>query len=120
MGYLTILISNQQGVGKGVMSQADLDGVTEKLRAVIELDDVFYCTHRSAERCPCRKPAPGMILQAAQKHAIDLERSVFFGDSDTDEQAARAAGVGRFIRISPSAQLEEAVLADLRDDRELG
>jgi D-glycero-D-manno-heptose 1,7-bisphosphate phosphatase len=81
------------------MSQTDLDAVTEKLREKIPLDDVFYCTHLSSEGCSCRKPAPGMILEAAKKHAVDLSQSLFFGDSDTDEQAARAAGVGRFIRV---------------------
>jgi D-glycero-D-manno-heptose 1,7-bisphosphate phosphatase len=98
-GFLLILISNQQGVSKGVMSRADLEVITEKLRETIPLDDVFYCTHLSSEGCSCRKPAPGMILEAAQKHSVDLFQSVFFGDSDTDEQAASAAGVGRFIRV---------------------
>jgi D-glycero-D-manno-heptose 1,7-bisphosphate phosphatase len=104
-GYLTILISNQQGVGKGVMSRADLDAVTEKLRAAIPLDDVFYCTHLASEGCACRKPAPGMLIAAARKHDIDLARSIFYGDSDTDEQAARAAGVGTFVRVAPERPL---------------
>ncbi len=82
------------------MSQADLDAITEKLRTKIPLDDVFYCTHLSSENCPCRKPAPGMILQAAEKHSLTLSECVFFGDSDTDEQASQAAGVGRFFRVT--------------------
>jgi D-glycero-D-manno-heptose 1,7-bisphosphate phosphatase len=98
-GFLLILISNQQGVGKNKMSQADLEAVTRKLCEKIPLDEVFYCTHLSSERCSCRKPAPGMILEAANKHAVDLSQSVFFGDSDTDEQAAHVAGVGRFLRV---------------------
>ncbi|MGC4043743.1 MAG: HAD family hydrolase [Armatimonas sp.] len=109
-GYLAILISNQQGVSKGVMTQSDLDAITEKLRAVIPLDDVFYCTHLASESCPCRKPAPGMILAAVERHQIDLASSVFFGDSDTDEQAAMAAGVNRFVRVTPDFWMKNGPL----------
>lgn len=87
------------------MTQGDLDSVTETLRVHIPLDDVFYCTHLASENCSCRKPAPGMILAAAEKHNIDLSQSLFFGDSDTDELAAQAAGVGRFVRITPDTPL---------------
>ncbi len=112
-GFLIILISNQQGVGKKSMSQKDLDAVTEKLREKIPLDDVFYCIHLSSEKCLCRKPAPGMILQATEKYTLTLSECVFFGDSDTDEQAAQAAGVGRFFRVTNNnlSMLVEALLS---------
>ncbi len=92
-GYLTILISNQQGVAKGLMTPADLEAVTAKLRAAVPLDAVYYCPHLKSEDCACRKPRPGMLLAAAREHAIDLAASVFIGDTPTDAQAAQAAGV---------------------------
>lgn len=92
-GYLTVLISNQQGVAKGLMTPSDLDAVTAKLRATVPLDAVYYCPHLKSDECTCRKPKPGMLLQAAQDHGIDLAQSVFIGDTPTDAQAAQAAGV---------------------------
>jgi histidinol-phosphate phosphatase family protein len=97
-GYLTVLISNQQGVAKGLMTREDLEAVTEKLRASVPLDAVYYCPHLKSADCLCRKPNPGMLLQAAREHDIDLAHSVFIGDTPTDAQAAHAAGV-RFILV---------------------
>ncbi len=99
-GFLAIVISNQQGVGKGVMTAADLDAVTAALRAAIALDDVYTCPSLAAANDIRRKPAPGMILEAAAAHRIDLARSVFVGDTKTDAQAARAAGVGAFVLVT--------------------
>ena len=99
-GYLTILISNQQGVAKGLMTLADLAAVTAKLRAEVPLDALYYCPHLKSEDCACRKPKPGMLLQAAQEHAIDLSASVFIGDTPTDAQAALAAGVPFVLVLS--------------------
>lgn len=99
-GYLTILISNQQGVAKGLMTQADLAAVTDKLRAEVPLDALYYCPHLKDENCACRKPKPGMLLQAAQEHDLDLAHSVFIGDTPTDAQAAQAAGVPFVLVLS--------------------
>ena len=98
-GFLLVLISNQQGVGKGILSQADLDAVTEALLAKVPLDAVYYCTHLASEGCPCRKPRPGLIRMAVLEHRIDLSRSLMLGDSYSDLQAARVAGIGLFVRV---------------------
>lgn len=92
-GFLTVLISNQQGIGKGIMTLSDLEAVTQKLRASVVLDAVYYCPHLKEEACACRKPKPGMLLQAAQEHGISLAESYFIGDTPTDAEAAHAAGV---------------------------
>lgn len=92
-GYVTVLISNQQGVGKGLMTEADLGAVTAKLTASVPLDALYYCPHLKAAGCACRKPKPGMLLQAAQEHGLSLADSYFIGDTPTDAQAAQAAGV---------------------------
>ena len=106
-GFLTVLISNQQGVAKGLMTQADLDAVTVKLRAEVALDAVYYCPHLMSEDCACRKPKPGMLLQAAQEHGIDLTQSVFIGDTPTDAQAAHAAGVAFVLVLSGQTKTAE-------------
>ncbi|MBC7807213.1 MAG: HAD hydrolase-like protein, partial [Akkermansiaceae bacterium] len=59
----------------------------------------YYCTHHKDANSTHRKPEPGMILEAARDHDLDLSRSVFVGDTETDAQAARAAGVGTFILV---------------------
>jgi D-glycero-D-manno-heptose 1,7-bisphosphate phosphatase len=97
-GFLTILISNQQGVAKNLMTEEDLARVTEKLGKSVTLDAIYYCTHHKEAQCDCRKPKPGMLLQAAEQHNIDLATSYFIGDTPTDAQAASAAGV-RFLLV---------------------
>lgn len=106
-GYKTILISNQQGVGKGIMSESDLAAVTAKLRAVVPLDAVYYCPHLKSDGCTCRKPLPGMLHRAAQEQEIDLRGSVFIGDTPTDAQAATAAGVPFVLVLTGQTQTAE-------------
>ena len=97
------LISNQQGVAKGLMTIDDLQTVDRALRdhlaaeAGATLAQSYYCTHAKADDCDCRKPKGGLLLRAAREHGIDFAASTFVGDTETDAQAARAAGVGQFI-----------------------
>ena len=90
------------------MTQADLEAVTEKLRAEVPLDAIYYCPHLKSEACPCRKPKPGMLLQAAREHRIDLARSVFLGDTPTDAQAAHAAGVPFVLILTGQTQTAQS------------
>lgn len=104
LGYPVYVISNQQGVAKGLMSDADLRAVDAKLRAGVTaaggaILESYYCTDHKNTGSTRRKPEPGMILQAADEHDLDLPRSVFVGDTETDAQAARAAGVGTFVLV---------------------
>lgn len=104
LGFPVLVVSNQQGVAKGVMTEGDLRAIDAKLHAAVEaagggITQSFYCTHRSADNCACRKPKPGMILEAAATYDLDLAGSVFVGDTETDAQAARAAGVGAFVLV---------------------
>lgn len=98
-GYLVVLITNQSGIGRGLFSEADVAAMHEKIQADLAaagaaLDAIYYCPHMPADGapCKCRKPLPGMILQAAKEHDIDLGRSVMIGDKPSDVQAGRAAG----------------------------
>jgi D-glycero-D-manno-heptose 1,7-bisphosphate phosphatase len=99
------IISNQQGVAKGLMSESDLHKVDEALKrnlaesAGAYVEQSYYCPHASTVGCDCRKPQAGMILRAAREHNIDIASSVFVGDTETDARAARAAGIGAFVLV---------------------
>jgi D-glycero-D-manno-heptose 1,7-bisphosphate phosphatase len=97
LGPPLIVISNQAAVGKGLLDAAHLEEITLKMQqALLEdgttLAAAYYCPHRIEDHCPCRKPKPALLLSAAADFNIDLSRSIFIGDSDTDLQAARTAG----------------------------
>lgn len=103
-GYLLILISNQSGVAKGLFDEAQLDAVFHRINVLLRhygvaLDGFYYCPHlpdgsvaRYAVECDCRKPKPGMLLQAARDFNIDLRRSWMIGDILTDSEAGNRAG----------------------------
>ncbi len=102
-GYALILVTSQQGVGKGLMSQATLDDIHATMQSELAehsaaFDGLYACTHLSGT-CICRKPSPEMILQAAQEHDLDLSRSWLVGDHDRDIQMAINAGVPQTIGI---------------------
>jgi D-glycero-D-manno-heptose 1,7-bisphosphate phosphatase len=97
LGLPMIVISNQAAVGKGLLDTAGLEEITSKMYQELAHDGTFltgayYCPHRPDENCPCRKPKPALLQAAAADLNIDLTRSVFIGDSDTDVEAAHAAG----------------------------
>ena len=89
-GYLAILISNQQGVGKGLMSESDLAFINEYMqndlfiRLGINFDDTYYSTALAADNSPNRKPQPGMLLEAIKNWNIAPEESWMIGDSVND------------------------------------
>jgi D-glycero-D-manno-heptose 1,7-bisphosphate phosphatase len=92
-----IVISNQAGVGNGLLDRSDLEDITARLQERLSASGVpltayYYCPHKRDEGCQCRKPKPGMLRSAAEDFNIDLRRSLFIGDSSTDIQAALAAG----------------------------
>jgi D-glycero-D-manno-heptose 1,7-bisphosphate phosphatase len=100
-----IVVSNQAGVDKGLMSRANLADITERFvsrfaRAGLIIAAVYYCPHSADAGCRCRKPRPGLLLQAARDWRIDLGHSVLIGDSPSDIEAARAAGC-RSILLDP-------------------
>ncbi len=95
--YQVAVVSNQAGVGKGLMTAADLQEITRKF--VKEADahggrirSVYYCTHRVEDDCPCRKPKPGLLLKAQAEHHFNFEDTFLIGDSESDLRAAKAVG----------------------------
>jgi D-glycero-D-manno-heptose 1,7-bisphosphate phosphatase len=85
-------VSNQPDVGAGLTSRETVDAMNDRLRSSMPLDAVKICFHTSAQRCDCRKPLPGMLLEAAIEMDIDLSASVMVGDRASDVEAGAAAG----------------------------
>jgi len=95
-GYEAVIVTNQKGVSTGRMTQADVDEIHDNLLALLEengmsLRDIFVCTEGDDDH-PHRKPNPGMLLEAAEKHGLDLTRSWMVGDNEKDVEAGRRAG----------------------------
>lgn len=96
-GWTVIVVSNQQGVAKGIIAEADLVAIQREIEKRVEaaggtIAGFYYCRHLASEECECRKPKPGLILQAAAEHGIDLAGSVLVGDSERDIIAGKSAG----------------------------
>ena len=111
-GYLLIVISNQSGIGRGFYTESDLEALNRAISgylrdtAGVSVTGFYHCPHHPSEaigryrvHCDCRKPAPGMIKQAALDHQIDLSSSLLVGDKESDIQAGRAAGVARLFLV---------------------
>jgi D-glycero-D-manno-heptose 1,7-bisphosphate phosphatase len=125
LGRPIIVVSNQAGVAKGLVKQRSLEQMTgwfvgEIVAGGGRIDAVYYCPHAPADDCTCRKPKPGLFLQAANDFGVDLRQSVMIGDTVSDAEAATAAGVRpllveHYLTAAPdtSARTYETV-ADLR------
>ncbi|HHL45927.1 MAG TPA: D-glycero-beta-D-manno-heptose 1,7-bisphosphate 7-phosphatase [Gammaproteobacteria bacterium] len=124
-GYRIIVVTNQSGIGRGYYSEQEYARLTEWMVAQfsgqgVVIDDVLHCPHHPEHgvgeyrvACDCRKPRPGMLLAAAQRHRIDLSQSLMFGDKEADIQAGRAAGVGKTVLVRSGHPIDErATLAD--------
>ncbi len=111
-GYRLILITNQSGIARELYSEADFHSLMRWINiqfanAGIQIGAYYFCPHhpehgvgRYRKECQDRKPQPGMLLRAAQEHAIDLRRSILLGDRCSDIQAGAAAGVGKLILLA--------------------
>lgn len=96
-GNLVIVVTNQRCIDLGLVSLDLLQQIHDRLRSLLrasgaDLDDVLVCPHGDEDECQCRKPRPGMLLEAAARHRIDLAQSVMIGDSARDLRAGQAAG----------------------------
>jgi len=96
-GYRVIVISNQAGIGRGALTEADLQTIHERMQEDVEqvggqIEALYHCPHDWDAGCECRKPKPGMLFQAQRELSLDLTRTPFIGDDERDAQAADAAG----------------------------
>ena len=105
-GFKLIIITNQSGIGRGIFTIEQYRAVeAEVLRQLGNglVDATYFCPDVPGQNSSCRKPAPGMILQATQEHRIDLSRSFFIGDKEIDAECGRNADV-RTIRVQTGLQ----------------
>lgn len=93
LGYTLVVVTNQPDLARGTQTRAEVDRMHDFLRRRLPLDDVVVCPHDDADDCPCRKPKPGMLLDAARRLHLNLDLSVSVGDRWRDVEAARRAGV---------------------------
>lgn len=103
-GIPVIIITNQSAINRGMVPLAELESIHSKLRRAVSeaggrISDIFFCPHRPDESCDCRKPKPGMIIAARERHVIDLSGAVMVGDSVKDIRAGKAAGCGCTILV---------------------
>ena len=100
-GFLLIATTNQPGLSRGYQSRRELDRMHDLLRRTLPLDDILVCPHDETDRCPCRKPRPGLLFEAAFKWHLDLDRSFVISDKWQDATAARTAGCVSLLVDSP-------------------
>jgi transaldolase len=91
-GFLLIVVTNQPDVRRGALTREKVGEIHRYLAAKLPLDDVFVCGHDDEDHCTCRKPKPGLLVEAAGKYGIDLAKSYMVGDRWRDIEAGSAAG----------------------------
>jgi len=91
-GYLCICVTNQPDFARGTRTRENISAMNAKVLAALPLDDLFVCLHDGPDNCSCRKPKPGLLLEAARKWDVDLAASWMAGDRAGDMEAGRAAG----------------------------
>ena len=109
-GLRLVVISNQSGIGRGLITPEEARAVHERFVAVladegITLDAAKYCPHAPDAGCDCRKPSPAMLLEAAEELRLDLGRSFMIGDKLSDSEAGRRAGCRGILIADGSADL---------------
>jgi D-glycero-D-manno-heptose 1,7-bisphosphate phosphatase len=120
-GYKVIVITNQSGIGRGYFDEKAYRAVEAELERQIGaglIDATYFCPHSPEQACQCRKPEPGMVIQAAREHAIDLSRSYFIGDKESDVKCGRRAGTKTILVQTgygddADQNAADAVVADL-------
>ena len=96
-GYHILIATNQSGVARGYYDLETLDQIHEKMQRELAavggvVDEIFFCPHHPDEKCPCRKPQPGMFYQMQKKYNLDLSEIFFIGDNYSDVQVANVVG----------------------------
>jgi D-glycero-D-manno-heptose 1,7-bisphosphate phosphatase len=110
--FKIVIVTNQSAVGRGLVLQANAEEINRQLVNLIhhhggQVDGVYMCTHKPDDDCFCRKPKPGLLLQAAKELALDLQRSWMIGDAWSDVQAGQRAGMRHTILLRTGRGTEQ-------------
>jgi len=113
LDYKIIIISNQSGIARGYYNENDYQKVTEWMLGQfndngINILDIFYCPHSPESTCNCRKPKPGMLIEAKNKYNISMKDSWMIGDKETDIEAANLAGITNTILVRSGHLIDES------------
>ena len=123
LGFIIIVISNQSGITRGLITSEDVDKVNNRINEILEISktniDVFYyCPfhpdYDSQEKCKCRKPSPKLVFESSEKFNVDLTKSYFAGDKVSDIECGKNAGI-KTVLISNS--LNEAEIIQLQNSQ---
>ena len=111
LGLGVALVSNQSGIARGRITRAQVEAVNARIIELLgPFDAVLYCTHGPEDGCSCRKPQPGMLLEAMRTMGVEPHECVMIGDKNDDIEAAHAAGV-RGLKVDASVGLAYAMPA---------
>lgn len=116
-GYLVVVVTNQSGVARGYFPEENVKKINEKISKKLaeegaQIDAFYYCPHHPDDNCGCRKPKPGMLMQAQRDFGIDFAKSYTIGDSLKDVEAGRNVGC-KTILLSKAKHLEYATAESL-------
>jgi D-glycero-D-manno-heptose 1,7-bisphosphate phosphatase len=114
-GYLIIIVTNQSGISRGYYSEEDFAHLSQWMighfkDSGITITRIYHCPHHESIDgvCECRKPEPGMFLEAQREYGLDMENSVMIGDNERDIEASLRAGIGMNILLSAEAESSKA------------
>ena len=113
-GLAVGVLTNQSGVARGILTATDVANVNARVEELLGPFDVWeICPHSALDGCPCRKPAPGMVLSACRRLGIKVSEAALIGDIGSDVRAAEAAGVRGILVPTPVTRTEEIDDAEL-------
>ena len=112
LGYKIIIITNQSGIARGYYNENDFSHLNDWMLSKfkerkVNILDVFHCPHEPKLGCDCRKPRPGMFLNAQKKYDINMKKSWMIGDKETDIAASNAAGIKKTILVRSGHSIDE-------------
>ena len=112
-GFKVVVVTNQAGVAKGKMTLETLNKIHEQMKKELKkrgarVDAIYFCPHRNEDNCICRKPKPGMLLNAAKDLRFDIKKAIFIGDDERDVVAGKTVGCVT-IKVAPDSSILETV-----------
>ncbi len=116
-GMLVIVVSNQSAINRGLVSRETVEEIHRRMMDLAQaaggrIDAVFYCPHRPEEGCECRKPRPGLLVEAARRLEVNLPESYMVGDALSDVQAALAVGAQPLMVLTGRGREQAARLLE--------